>query len=266
MSGSTKVYTRRVIDDNETADLGVTAGESEGGGADNYLAVTGAGGSVGPALAAALLTRGFQVALLTRPGKERAALQRVAQLTTGNDEHAVAAFGVDLTDEPSMRAALSAADQRFGHVAALFNVAGGFLMRPATEAGTDDVEQMMARNFHTAVTATKAVLPGMLARRSGFVLAVGAGAASQASPGRTAYAAAKAALAAYFRSLSSELKGTGVSAGILHPMGTIDTPPNRQAMPNANFASWLGVEAVIEAALYQMSGGGRVPELELFAD
>lgn len=242
--------------------------------------MTGAGGSVGPAIAAALLERGWQVTLLTRPGKERTALDKVAQLVSGLRSEDVAAFGADLTEPAEVGSALAAADQRFGHAAALLNVAGGFAVRPATEVGSPDVEEMMAKNFYSAVTATKAALPGMLDRRSGFVLAIGAGAARQPSPGRTAYAAAKAALAGYFRSLSAELAGTGVGAGILHPMGTIDTPANRQAMPNADFGSWISVGAVVEAALYLMAAGGpktenaaagaagaagRVPELELYS-
>lgn len=247
--------------------------DSDHAGPGGYLAVTGAGGSLGPHLAAALLAHSLPVALFTRSGKEQLALDGVAQLQasvgvgSGRDDGTppeVAAFGVDLTDQDSVQAAFRAADERFGHPAALFNVAGGFTMRAADVSGTEDLERMLGHNFHSAVNATKAVLPGMLARRTGFVLAIGAGAARQPAPGRTAYAAAKGALAAYFRSLSAELRGTGVEAAILHPMGTIDTPPNRQAMPQADFSSWLSPAAVVEAALFLYNSKARVPELELF--
>lgn len=243
-------------------------------------------------MAAAFVRRGWCVALFTRPGKERSALAKLAALVDSHDD--VAAFGADLDEENSALSAITAADERFGHPAALFNLAGGFTVRPATESGMSDIDAMLAKNFRSAVVATKAVLPSMRARRSGFVLAVGAGAARQVAPGRTAYAAAKAALAAYFRSLSAELKGSGIGAAIVHPMGTIDTPPNRQAMPNADFSTWISVDAVVGAALYLMgspspgagdleaSGNaapavdavpadvpspvvrGRVPELELY--
>lgn len=249
-----------------------------------YIAVTGAGGSVGPSLAAALLQRGWRVALITRPGKEDLALDKLADLVPA-EAPTVAAFGADLDDEASARAAITAADERFGHPAALLNFAGGFAVRPATESGLDDVDTMMRKNFRSAVVATKAMLPTMRDRGAGFVLAVGAGAATQPAAGRTAYAAAKAALAAYFRSLSAELRGSGVGVAVLHPMGTIDTPPNRQAMPNADVSKWISTDAVVEAALYLMSASaslpsgaepddgnaaasgaasGRVPELELF--
>ena len=243
------------------------------------MALTGAGGAVGPSLAAALVARGHKVALLTRPGKERAALRKLADLAPVHGDSA-AAFGADLTDESAALAAITAANQRFGQPAALLNLAGGFTVRPATEAGLPDVDEMLGKNFLSAVVTTKAVLPSMQDRGDGFVLAVGAGAASQAAPGRTAYAAAKAALAAYFRSLSAELKGTGIRAAILHPMGTIDTPPNRQAMPNADFSKWISPDAVVQAALFLMAMGrpspgesagegpigamGRVPEIELY--
>lgn len=245
---------------------------------DAYVAITGVGGSVGPALAAAFAARGWKLALITRPGKEQIALDKLADLA--GQLEGVAAFGANLDDEESALAAITAADERFGRPAALLNLAGGFTVRPATESGLNDVDTMMAKNFRSAVVATKTVLPSMLARQSGFVLAVGAGAALAAAPGRTAYAAAKAALAAYYRSLAAELKGSGVGAAIVHPMGTIDTPPNRQAMPNADFSAWISVDAVVEAALYLMAAaassadarepsdsspvaGGRVRELEL---
>src|SRR5690606_14849781 len=97
-----------------------------------YIAVTGAGGSVGPAIAAALLERGWQVTLLTRPGKERTALDKVAQLVSGLRSEDVTAFGADLPEPAEVGSALAAVDQRFGHAAALLNVAGGFAVRPAT--------------------------------------------------------------------------------------------------------------------------------------
>lgn len=229
-------------------------------GVRGFVAVTGAAGSVGPHLAAALAARGWSVALMTRPGSEATAMERSAALVGPGTT--LEAVGVDLTDEAAASAALTGLAGRLGPCAALFCVAGGFASRPAHEATLADLAQMLDRNLVTAVNATRAVLPGMLERGRGFVLGVSAGAATSPAPGRTAYAAAKGAVSAYFRSLAAEVSGTGVHAGLLTPIGTIDTPANRNAMPAVDRSKWIRVEAVVDAALYLSSTSG-VRELEL---
>ena len=87
------------------------------------------------------------------------------------------------------------------------------------------------------------------------------------APGKTAYAAAKAAVAAYFGSLAAEVGERGVNVAVLHPMGTIDTPANRQAQPGGDPGKWIALDAVV-AAIEYLSGrpaGGRVHELKLHA-
>lgn len=224
-----------------------------------YAAVTGAAGSVGRHLAAALARRGWPVALVAGPGKAEAAKEAVLAIEPGAQ---LGWAGIDLRDEAATRRQFQAFDEAVGACAVLLNAVGGFAAAPAHQADLVDVAAMVDENLVTAVNATRAVLPGMLARGEGFVLAFGAGAALQPAPGRTAYAAAKAALGGYFRSLAAELAGTGVHAAVLHPMGTIDTPANRAAMPGADTSRWIPVVRLVEAALYLAANPG-VRELEV---
>ncbi len=224
-----------------------------------YAAVTGAGGAVGPHLAAALARRGWPVALVTRPGGAEAARDAVLALEPSAE---LGYAGLDLRDEAATRRQFEAFESAVGSCAVLLNAVGGFAAGPAHEADLSAVRAMVDENLTTVVNATRAVLPGMISRGEGFVLAMGAGAALQPAPGRTAYAAAKAAVAGYLRSLAAELSGTGVHAAVLHPMGTIDTPANRAAMPGADTSRWIPVQRLVDAALYLASSPG-VRELEL---
>ena len=220
-----------------------------------------------PVMAAAFLDHGWRAMLFDRSGAHERILAGSPSFARAAEEGRLAIDSVDLGLEDDALAAFDAASRRFGHCDALLNVAGGFAMAPAESAASVAVRQMLAVNLHTAVNATRAVLPGMLERGSGFVMAVGAGAALSPAPGRTAYAAAKAAVAAYFGSLAAEVGSRGVNVAVLHPMGTIDTPANRSAMPSADPSGWISRQALAEAALYLASRphGGWVHELRVHA-
>jgi NAD(P)-dependent dehydrogenase (short-subunit alcohol dehydrogenase family) len=62
-------------------------------------------------------------------------------------------------------------------------------------------------------------------------------------PRFTAYAVSKAALVALIRGIAAETKASGVTANVVLP-STMDTPANRKAMPDADFAKWVKPESV----------------------
>ena len=80
------------------------------------------------------------------------------------------------------------------------------------------------------------------------------------------YAAAKAAVATYLRSLDAELGGTEIRVTVVYPMGTVDTPANRKSMPEADPMSWINPDEIGEALVYAASRSpqGRVLELPIF--
>jgi len=228
--------------------------------------ITGAGGSVAPVVALEFLRHGAKVTLVSRTGKERETASRLKGAAELEGAGRLLVVGADLADETSAQQALRDAAARMGRATVLVNMAGGYAARKAVEAGLSGLEEQLSTNLRTAVNATLAALPSMLEAGDGAILALGAGAAHSPAPGSTAYAAAKAALAAYFRSLAAEVAAGGVSVGVLHPMGAIDTSANRLAMPQADTSKWIRPAAVAEALLYLAGGeaGGRVRELEMF--
>lgn len=99
----------------------------------------------------------------------------------------------------------------------LFHVAGGS-QHAAAEDTTDEVDRdMFELNTMSAIAVTKAVLPSMLARRSGCVVAVGSMAVKCPAPGQATYAATKAALAAFCHSLRGEVADRNVRVTVAHP-------------------------------------------------
>jgi len=84
----------------------------------------------------------------------------------------------------------------------------------------------------------QAALAPMQAQRSGRILAIGSRTAVEPSAGLSAYSASKAALVSLMGTLAREHKGLGITANVILP-GTMDTPANRKAMPEADPSDWV---------------------------
>jgi short-subunit dehydrogenase len=108
------------------------------------------------------------------------------------------------------------------------------------------------------------VLPGLHDQGTGFVAGVASGQAWRGgAAGVALYAASKAAVAAFLRSVDAELDGTDVAVCALFPMGVIDTAANRAAMPDADPAEWIDPAGLGEALVFAASRGRRARLLEL---
>lgn len=222
------------------------------------VAVTGAGGALAQAVIPLFESEGWNLALFAHGDSTAARLER--------DHPRSFVVQVGLHDEAATKTAVEAVTGRFGHIDALLNVAGGFAMSGATETTSADLDEQLDVNLKTAFSATKAVLPGMFERRSGIIVGVSAGAAISAGAKMGAYAASKAALVAYLKSVRAEVEPRGVGVSILYPMGTIDTPANRESMPNTDPAAWIDPQALAESLLFLVTRPprGRVRELMVY--
>ena len=118
----------------------------------------------------------------------------------------------------------------------LVHLVGGFAGGSSvmeTDEGT--FNRMLDLNLRSAFHIVQAVLPGMRSRSAGRILAIGSKAAVEPSPGSAIYAASKAALVSFIKSVAAENKDRSISANILLP-GTMDTPQNRAASPGADYS------------------------------
>jgi NADP-dependent 3-hydroxy acid dehydrogenase YdfG len=220
--------------------------------------ITGAAGTIGGATARVFHEAGWSLALLDH-GPEAVEKLRAAY----PDAFAAAA---DLTDEAATRSAVERAEA-FAPIDAVLNIAGGFGMEAAAEATSASQQKMFALNFTTVFNTTRAALPAMLERGSGFVLGVSAEAAEKGGAGMALYAASKAATAIYLRSLDAELRSEGIRVSVLYPMGAVDTPANRESMPSGDPSTWVTPEELARTMLHAAtrSRQGHLRDLHVYA-
>ena len=214
--------------------------------------VTGAAGNVGSALCAALAEHGARLAMLDHDAE---ALDRTAsQMPAGAD---FATFTVDLIDPASVGAATRAAHAHFGRIDFLANVAGGFSMGPELQ-DTDDAtwDLMMDLNARSVFNTCRAVLPMMRDAGSGRIVTVAARAALAGKARMGPYCASKAAVITLTETLAEESKHHGVNVNCILP-GTVDTPQNRQAMPDQDHDTWVPPGALADVMLFLMSDAAR---------
>lgn len=210
------------------------------------IVVTGGFGTLGAAVGRLLAGRGSRIALLDRAPAPPATL--AAEFESGH----LLGSGVDLTDAAAARTAMDAVAARYGGIDALINIAGGFRYEKFVGGDPGTWDFMFAVNLKTAVIATHAALPHLLARGRGRIVNIGAGAALKAAAGMGAYAASKTGVQRLTESLSDELKERGITVNAILP-GTIDTPQNRAEMPNADVSRWVAPEAIAEVIAFLVS-------------
>lgn len=140
-----------------------------------------------------------------------------------------AAYPLDVTDPAAVAAIVAAAERAHGPVECLVNCAGIYQTR-AVEAITDaDWARMFAIHVNGTFHTCRAVLPGMLARKSGAIVNTTSLHALRGQAHAAHYAAAKGAILAFTKSLAREKAPDGIRANMVAP-GPIDTPLWRGTM------------------------------------
>ena len=205
------------------------------------VAITGAFGALGGAVAKAAAARGARVAALDQaPAPDWAtALVGAAGLALG---------GADLTDAGAATRVLGQAADKLGGLDVLINVAGAFRFEPVDGGKTETWDLMYRINVATAVNASRAAIPFLLKSGAGAIVNIGAGAALKSGAGMGAYAASKAGVHRLTESLAEELKGR-VTVNAVLP-STIDTPANRRDMPDADFSKWVAPDDLAAIILF----------------
>ena len=191
--------------------------------------ITGASSGLGRGMALRLAAEGYAVAAAARRADELDTL--VAEIRGGGGR--ALAVPLDVTDREATREAVAVCTRELGPVDILLANAGISIQSGARNLSGPDVARVMEVNFLGAVYGVEAVLPGMIERDSGQLVAVGSLAGYRGLPLSAAYSASKGALHNFFESLRLDLRGTGVDVTIITP-GYVKSPlteKNAHAMP-----------------------------------
>ena len=182
--------------------------------------VTGAGKGIGRAVAHALVRAGANVGLVARTGAD---LERVAaELRAAHPGARVSTAAADVADRAAVEAATARAAAELGDVDILVNNAGVAEFGTVLDMEPAAWERMFRVNVLGTLHATRAVLPGMIARRRGDVVNVASTAGEKGAATTAAYAASKAAVLRLTESLAAEVRKHDVRVTALLP-STVNT-------------------------------------------
>ncbi len=185
---------------------------------DTTVVVTGGGGGIGTALCRGFAAEGANVAVLDR-AEDAAA--KVADELSSQGVRALA-VSCDITERPSIDAAVAQVTDELGPIDVLVNNAGWDLFVPFLDTVPEDWARLIDINLVGALNMHHAILPGMVERNGGRVVNISSDAARVGSSGEAVYAACKAGLVAFSKTLAREHSRHGITFNVVCP-GPTDT-------------------------------------------
>ena len=192
---------------------------------DRHCVVTGASGGLGGAV----------VRLLTEQGAICHAPCYEAEAPTiehsGPADRLVVTTSVDLTDEQQVERYFATLPSLWASI----HLIGGFAMSPVSDTSLQEFRRMFTLNVDTAFLSCREAVRHM--NGPGRIVNIAARPALTPVGGMVAYSSAKAAVASLTECLAQEVKARGILVNAIVP-SIIDTPANREAMPEADYALW----------------------------
>ncbi|MEH3104094.1 MAG: oxidoreductase [Sphingomonas phyllosphaerae] len=178
--------------------------------ADPVWFITGCSTGFGRELAKLVLARGWRVVATARDAA------RVADLASGHDDRLLA-LALDVTDASAITAAVKVAEDRFGRVDVLVNNAGYGYQSSVEEGEEHEIRAQFDANVFGLFAMTRAVLPGMRARRQGAIVNITSVAGLVGFPSSGYYAASKHAVEGFSDALAAEVAPLGISVTCVEP-------------------------------------------------
>jgi 2-hydroxycyclohexanecarboxyl-CoA dehydrogenase len=196
--------------------------------AGDVIVVTGGANGIGRALACAAAAAGARVVVCDVDDTAMAQLSGVAGLSTRR---------LDVADRAAVFATIGEVERELGKIDGLVCAAAIQPRKAVHEMSPAEWDRVLRINLDGVVWCYQAAVAGMIARRSGSIVAFTSGLAQQGWPEASAYAASKAALIAFAKSAAKEIAQHRVRFNLIAP-GVIDTPQYRAANAGEDDARW----------------------------
>jgi NAD(P)-dependent dehydrogenase (short-subunit alcohol dehydrogenase family) len=227
------------------------AGEFSG----KVVMISGAGGNVGRAVCAKFAADGAKLVLIER-NRER--LLSFAKELHDQYKMETLVVPLDVTNRGEVDAMIRQIEDRFGQIDVLAHTVGGFTMGdPVHDMNMDVVEKMLNLNLFPIYALCGRVAKHMLDKQvAGKIVIMLARAAIKGAANSSAYNASKAAAQSVMESMSLELRDYGINVNGIMP-SIIDTPPNREGMPKADFSKWVTVEDIANTIYFLASDASK---------
>ena len=180
---------------------------------DKIVMVTGASSGIGRGLALEIASRGARVGLLAR---RQSLLDEIVAEIKGQGGTATAVVA-DVRDEREIEEAADRVRAELGPIDVLIANAGIGTAKDAAKLRPEEVAEVININVLGAVNSVAAVLPQMVERRSGRIVAIASLAGYRGLAKSAAYCASKAAMSSFFESLRIDLRQTGVGVTVIYP-------------------------------------------------
>ena len=213
---------------------------------DKVVWITGASSGIGEGLAYALHAEGARLILSARREEE---LRRVAA-ACGESSDEIVILPFDVAAGESLAGVVETATASHGRIDMLINNAGISQRSLTLETGLDVYRRLMEVDYFSAVALTKLVLPGMIERRSGHLVATSSVAGKYGLPMRSGYCAAKHALHGFYDTLRAEIWKYDIKVSLL-VVGSIRTQVSLHAL-TGDGGSW--------GTMDRYQDGGMSPE------
>jgi NADP-dependent 3-hydroxy acid dehydrogenase YdfG len=225
--------------------------------------ITGCSSGLGRALATAVLGRGLRAVVTARDPEQ------VADLAAGHGDRALV-LPLDVTDHAQVVDAVKQAESTFGRIDVLVNNAGYGYLAAVEEGEDDEIRKLFDTNVFGLADVTRAVLPGMRARRSGHVVTVSSLGGLAAFGATGYYHATKFAVEGLSESLQAEVAPLGIKVTIVEPAAfrtNWSGPSMRQsAVRIDDYAETAGARRAATTATYGHQPGDPVRAAEAVID
>ncbi|HRP55086.1 SDR family NAD(P)-dependent oxidoreductase [Agriterribacter sp.] len=225
------------------------------------IIITGANGNLGAVTVKKFLEHDYRVIAVARSGSE---------LGFASDNKNFELHQLDLSDENTSHLFIKKAISLYGSIEGGLFLAGGFAMGNIESTTGDALRKMFALNFETAYHISHILFEHMLQNDYGRLVFIGAKPVLQPEHAKNsvAYTLSKSLLFSLANILNAAAEGKNVTASVVAP-STIDTPSNRESMPDADWSKWVKPEQIADVLEFICSDNGlplREPVYKIYND